>query len=257
MARIIAITSGKGGVGKTTTAINLAAAFNQLGKSTLLVDANITTPNVGVHLGAPVVPISLTHVLSGKAKIHEAIYEHHSGVKIIPSSLSLPKNVNPDKLGEIAKKLKRLADIVIFDSAAGLGREAIMALESADDILVVSQAELPALTDALKTIKLVEKLDKNIKGVILTRFKEEEMPLSNIEAMLETQILEVIPEDDMIKEALKLKDAIVHTHPESEAAKGYKRLAAKLLGKKYTEQIDKEEKIKGRFHKLLRILGLE
>ncbi len=251
------VTSGKGGVGKTTSAINLAAAFNLLGKNIMLVDANITTPNVGVHLGAPIVPISLTQVLSGKAKIHEAIYEHHSGIKVVPSSLSLPKGVNPDRLNEIAKKLKKFADIVIFDSAAGLGKEAIMAIEAADDVLIVSQAELPALTDALKTIRLAEKLDKNIKGIVLTRVKDVgDMPSENIEAMLETPILEKIPEDDAVKEALNLKDAVVHTHPNSRAAKSYKSLAAKLLGKKYIEAEEKEEK-KGKFRKLLRILGFE
>ena len=85
----------------------------------------------------------------------------------------------------------------------------------------------------------------------------ERIVFENIEAMLETPILEIIPEDNAIKEALKLKDAVIHTHPESEAAKGYKKLAAKLLGKKYTEQVEKEERRKGRFHKLLRIFGLE
>lgn len=257
MARIIVITSGKGGVGKTTSAINLAAAFNLLGKNVILVDANITTPNVGIHLGAPIVPVSLSNVLSGKAKIHDAIYEHHSGIKVIPSSLSLPKGINPERLAEIAKKIKRFADIVIFDSAAGLGKEAIMAIDAADDVLIISQAELPALTDALKTIRLAEKLDKNIKGVVLTRFKEKEVEqsLENIEAMLETPILEVIPEDEAVKHSLKLKDAVVHTHPQSESAIGYKKLAAKLLGKRYIEEAKTKEK-KSRFHKLLEKLGL-
>ncbi|RMG76099.1 MAG: septum site-determining protein MinD, partial [Bacteroidetes bacterium] len=89
MSRLITITSGKGGVGKTTTAINLATAINSFGKEVVVVDANLTTPNVGLHLGAPIVPISLNHVLLGKAKVQDAIYEHESGTKIIPSSLSV------------------------------------------------------------------------------------------------------------------------------------------------------------------------
>src|SRR3989338_8055195 len=89
MTRVITITSGKGGVGKTTSAINIGAALNYLGKDVIVVDANLTTPNIGLHLGAPIVPVSLNHVLSGKAKISDALYEHESGLKIIPSSLSI------------------------------------------------------------------------------------------------------------------------------------------------------------------------
>src|SRR3989338_3248141 len=112
MTKIITITSGKGGVGKTTTAINLGAALNAFGKEVIIVDANLTTPNVGLHLGAPLVPVSLNHVLLGKADITDAIYEHASGTKIIPSSLSVKelKRIDHGKLKEIAKKVKKLAD---------------------------------------------------------------------------------------------------------------------------------------------------
>ena len=76
--KAIAVVSGKGGVGKTTSAINLAAALNFFGKDVVILDANLTTPNVGLHLGAPIVPVNLNHVLSGKASIVDAIYEHES-----------------------------------------------------------------------------------------------------------------------------------------------------------------------------------
>ena len=65
MKRVIVITSGKGGVGKTTTAINLGAAINHFGRDVLIVDGNLTTPNVGIHFGSPEVPVNLNHVLSG------------------------------------------------------------------------------------------------------------------------------------------------------------------------------------------------
>src|SRR3989338_316410 len=137
MAKLITITSGKGGVGKTTTAINLAAALNSFGKEVIVLDANLTTPNIGLHLGAPIVPISLNHVLLGKAKISDALYEHESGMKIIPSSLSVRelRRLNHGKLKEVGKRLRKMADYIIYDSAAGLGEEALAAMESSDELI--------------------------------------------------------------------------------------------------------------------------
>ena len=241
MTRIITITSGKGGVGKTTSAINIGAALNFFGKEVIIVDANLTTPNVGLHLGAPMVPVSLNHVLSGKAKISDAIYEHESGTKIIPSSLSVKelRQLNHSKLKEVSKKLKKLADIVILDSAAGLGEEAIAGIEAGEDVIIVTNAEILAVTDALKASKLIEQLGKNILGVIVARFdkRRAQMPISNIEDMLELPVIGVIPEDRNVPKAVVMKDALIHTHPRSKAARAYMRVAAKLIGKNdYKEQ---------------------
>jgi septum site-determining protein MinD len=258
MARVIVVASGKGGVGKTTSTINIGAALNKLGKDVMIVDANLTTPNLGLHLGAPTVPVSLSHVMSGKAKLHEAIYEHNSGLKILPSSISIyASKIEPIKILELSKKLKKYADMIIFDSAAGLGEDVEKTLQAADDIIIVTQAEIPALTDALKTIKLAESLDKNITGVVITRFKKKdhEIPLENIESMLEKEIIAVIPEDEAVKHALRMRDAVVHTHPNSDAAKGYRELAAKLIGQHYLFELEKQEK-KGRFFMILRKIGL-
>jgi len=239
MTKVITITSGKGGVGKTTTAINLGAALNYFGKDVIIVDANLTTPNIGLHLGAPIVPVSLNHVLSGKAKIADAIYEHESGTKIIPSSLSVKelRRINHSKLKEVSKKLRKIADFVIFDSAAGLGEEALAALESGDELIIVTNPEIPAVTDALKTSKVIEELGKEVKGVIITRFKgtKNDMPIANVRDMLELPILGVIPEDKNMSEALAMKDALIHTHPRSKAARAYKSVAAKLAGVNYKE----------------------
>ena len=234
MAKIITITSGKGGVGKTTTAINIGAALNAFGKDVIILDANLTTPNIGLHLGAPIVPISLNHVLQGKAKIADALYEHASGTKIIPSSLSVKElmNLNTDGLKDVGRKLKKMADYIIFDSAAGLGDEAIAALEAGDELIIVTNPEITAVTDALKTSKLIEQLGKEVKGIIITRVRgsKSEMSIANIRDMLEIPIIGVVPEDDRVKEALVLKDALVHTHPKSRAARAYRHIAARIAG---------------------------
>lgn len=237
MSKIFVIASGKGGVGKTTTAINLAAALNSLKENTILVDANLTTPDLGVYLGAPIVPVSLTHVLLGKADIDEAIYEHDSGTKIVPCSLSLKEmeKIKPEKLAEISKKLKKLADYVILDSAAGLGEEVLKSIEASDEVILVANPELPSITDALKTAKIAENLGKQVKGVIITRVKKDglDMPFNNVKEMLELPILGIIPEDSKVRHSHVLKDAVFHTHPKSQSARAYKEIAMKITGKNY------------------------
>ena len=162
MGRIIVIISGKGGVGKTTTAINLGAALNKLNKEVIIVDANLNTPNIGIHLGAPIVPITLNHVLKGKADITEAIYEHSSGTKIVPSSLSVKEitKFNTKKIPLVVKQLKDKADFVIIDSAAGFSEEAIATLDAGEEIIIVTNPEMPAVTDSLKAIKVAREMKK-------------------------------------------------------------------------------------------------
>ncbi|MEK6847363.1 MAG: cell division ATPase MinD [Nanoarchaeota archaeon] len=237
--KVITITSGKGGVGKTTTAINLGTALNSFGKEVIIIDANLTTPNVGLHLGAPIVPVNLNHVMQGKAKVTDAIYEHESGTKIIPSSLSIKelRKINPEKLKEITKKLRGLADFVILDSAAGLGEEATKSMEAADELIIVTNPEITAVTDALKTVKLAQELGKSVKGVVVTRVSgdKNEMSISNVREMLDVPVLGVVPEDRNILASLRYKDAVIHIYPYSRSALAYKRIAAKMAGVSYKE----------------------
>ena len=237
MTKIITISSGKGGVGKTITAINLATALNKLGKETILVDSNLTTPNVAINLGSPVIPITLNHVLQGKKNIYEAIYEHHSGTKIVPASLSLKelKGMKTENFEKTIEELKKYADYIIIDSAAGLGKEALMPFHIADELFIVTNPEIAAITDALKTIKIAEKFNKNKKiSIILNRIRKDEKELSirEIKNILEKPIIAKIPEDIAIRESLMSRDVLIHTHPESHAAKAYERLAKKITGTK-------------------------
>jgi septum site-determining protein MinD len=243
MSKIIVITSGKGGVGKTTTAINLGAAMNYFGKDVLVIDGNLSTPNVGIHLNSPEVPINLNHVLMGKAEPREAVYEHESGLKVMPSSLSIKelRKVKPERISNFKKDFKNISEYIVVDSAAGLGDETIAAIELADELIIITNAEMPALTDALKTIKLAEQMKRPIMGVIVTRVRKDNVEMSpeTVRDMLETPILGMIPEDMNVKRSLNQKDAVVHTHPKSNASRAYKEIAARIVNAEYDSNKDR------------------
>jgi len=256
MSKVYAIISGKGGVGKTTTAINLGISLNHLGEEVIIIDANLTTPNIGIHLGAPIVPTTLNHILNNQAKLEDAIYEHESGTKIMPASLSLKETekIRYNKLPEVIKRLKKITNHVLIDCAAGLGMEAKTAMDSADEIVIITNPEMAAVTDALKTIKLAEEMHKPVKGVIITRYRNNktDMSISNIKEMLETNLLGIIPEEDSIRESQVMKNSVIYTHPKSQAAKTYMDASKRFLG----EDIKLELPIKlGIIKRTLRRLG--
>ena len=240
--RYIGCISAKGGVGKTTTTINLAAALKYFGKDVTIIDANLTTPNVGVYLGNPIAPVTLHDVLKGKNKISEAVFMHKSGLKVVPASISLKdaKKAESGKLGKIIYGLEGTCDIVLVDGAAGLGKESQAALRAVEEAIILTNPEMPAVTDALKTIKLCMEMGTKILGVIVTKTnsKNMDMPLKDIENILDTNIIGVIPEDRAVKFSQANKESVVHTHPKSAAAVQYKRLAAELIGENYHETIE-------------------
>jgi len=236
MGRIIAVASGKGGAGKTTFVCNLSAALSKLGKDVVAVDANLTTPNLGVHLGIPTYPVTLQDVLSGEAKLKEALYKHKSGINLMPADMSVTR-LSKTTSSELVNVLYKLADgfdFVMVDSAAGLGREAVTAIEAADELITVTNPEMPALVDALKLCKITDKLETANLGVVVNRVRKDkhEMHHNEVRDFLSTNILGTIPEDSNFRKALSAKEPLVSYKPNSAASKSFKNIASSLAGLK-------------------------
>jgi septum site-determining protein MinD len=252
MTRVISVISGKGGVGKTSLVSNLAAALTDLGNDVVAIDTNLTTPNLGLHLGLHFAPKTLHHVLKGQTKIEEATYDHAYGFKVIPASISTEelKGVDIGKLPEVTLNLIGRPDYVLMDSAAGLGREAISSINAANEILIVTNPDMSSVTDALKSIKVAETLHKKIIGVAVNRIKGNsyEMDRNEIQNFVGYPIIAEIPEDKNIEQAIAEKKTIIETGKKSPAANEIKRLACYLEGRHYRAQrVSLFEKIRAMF----------
>ena len=234
MTRIIGIISGKGGVGKTTLTTNLSYAIAQLGQEVIAVDANITTPHLGLVLGYQFAPKGLQDVLREGISLESVIYSHPFGFKIIPSTININdlKDVDVGKLPEVTLNLIGKADFVFLDCAPGLGREAVSAILSGAEVLLVTNPELPSVIDALRASSLVKNSNKQITGVVVNRVrgKSYEMKKEEIEEILELPVLAEIPEDRNVQKSISLKVPLLSVYPNSPAAIEIQRLAYLLCG---------------------------
>lgn len=237
MARIIAVASGKGGVGKTTVVANLSAALARFNRSVIAVDANLTASNLGMHLGIPLYPKTLQDVLNRKASVRDVVYYHEDGFRVIPADVSLSKVMIPraDRLLESLYRISEGADFVLIDCAAGIGSEALEAVRAADEILVVTNPEMPALMDALKVARSAEMYETRSAGVVLNRVNggPHEVPESEVEGFLEQHIIGRIPESRHVKASIATRRPAVSAYPRSPAAESFMKLAAELIGEEY------------------------
>ncbi len=205
MARIIGILSAKGGVGKTTTTVNLGVALVDLGKEVIAIDANLSASNLGLHLGMLKTPQTLNDYIRKKVKkMREIVYTHSTGMKIIPSTISLDL-LEDVHLERFKKGLKTLeADFILVDSAPGLNDESLMALDACDEIIVVTTPEIPSLTNAYRTINVAHQKDIKVLGVILNRVskKESEVTVEDVEHTCKEEVIQIVPEDSMVQESM-------------------------------------------------------
>jgi septum site-determining protein MinD len=237
MARLIGVFSGKGGVGKTTLVSNLSSALTKLGRSVIAVDANLTAPHLGFHLGMHLTQKSLHDYLAGNEDINRIVYPHPAGFKFVPGSISLNDlaGVDVGRLSEVTVKLSNRADFVILDCAPSLGREAISAIQAVDEILLITTPDLPSVADVLKTSVLSKSVGKRILGVVVNRIRgaKHELATEDIENMLALPVIAEIPEDRNVAKSIAVKWPLVDYQPNSPAAVEIKRLAYHLIGKPF------------------------
>lgn len=233
--RVIGIVSGKGGVGKTTTSLNLAMALHQLGENVTVIDADVTASNLALHVGLYSLSTKLQDVLAGRIEMKDATYIHPSGIKFIPSSISIDGLEH--HIGKLEKHLKTMDGTIIVDAPPGLGEDALHVMKMCDELLIVTNPELPALTNAVKVVKVSEEMGKKITGLVVNKAEgiSHEITPHEIEAMVETPILAIIPQDSNVKRSIFEKTPVVDYNPHSAAAQGFHQLAHSLVGLPYQQ----------------------
>jgi septum site-determining protein MinD len=234
MQRVIGVLSGKGGVGKTVTSINLSAALHERGYDNTIIDADISSANLTVHLGLPNCNTSLQEVVGGKGDIYKAVRVIPRGLKIVPSSINIDQSVaDLSCLKGIIRE--GLDGMTIVDGPPGFSKEVYHIIESCDEIIVVSNPDIPSITDAVKIIEISKRMGKEVPGIVLTRFENIECDIKpeEISAVCGSPVISIVPEDKQMKRAIFEKTPLVFHSPHSKAAIEYRQLAARLVGEEY------------------------
>jgi len=255
MARVIAVASVKGGVGKTTTVSNLATIMQKLGYKILAIDANITGATLGLHLGTSSRNILTLHdVLKGNITIKEAIYKHSLGFHVLLGGIYLNDlaNVNLAGLKDKIQEIKKDYDLILIDCAAGLNDEALHAINASDELLLITTPDLPSVADVYKLIEYSENNWIPISGVVVNKesnSKFKDITIKDVEEILGKKVLEIIPKENEVEDSINLKKPVVNLYPNSKSAKGFERLAHSLLGKEMPKEDSILDKIINLFKK--------
>jgi flagellar biosynthesis protein FlhG len=242
-SRVIAITSGKGGVGKTSLATNLAISFARYRKRVLLVDTDLSLADVDVMLGVQP-EFNLYHVLFGNKHLKDIVLEHSSGVRIIPASSGVEEmnNISGDKLEIFFNELRSLdteTDITIIDTAAGISQNVIHFLSAAPEIILITTPEPPAITDGYAMTKIISrrKVDPCIY-LVVNMARNEAEAVSTARAIssaagqflnLKFQHLGYIPQDPNVGMATRQQEPFVTAFPSCPATNHLQTMARLLM----------------------------
>ncbi len=238
-ARVIVITSGKGGVGKTTTTANIGAALADKGHKVLLIDTDIGLRNLDVVMGLENrIVYDLIDVIEGRCRVSQALIKDKRcpNLVLLPAAQIRDKNdVNTDQMKELIFSLKESFDYILIDCPAGIEQGFKNAIAAADEAIVVTTPEVSATRDADRIIGLLEAAGiKNPKIVVnrlrIDMVKEKNMlSVEDILDILAVKLLGVVPDDENVVISTNKGEPLVYKG-DSLAAKAFKNIASRIEG---------------------------
>ena len=236
---VVAIGAGKGGTGKTTFAINFAVALAELGFATVLLDADASMGNLGPYMGidVPSMKATLHEVLAGEAEPEKAVYRAFSErLRIVPSGLSIAGFLKMDRglLADVIRHFSAGAEYIVIDTPAGYNREVALALQSADDLLLVLNPDEGSMIDGLKVQEMARILGVRVPGIVLNRYdmKGHQYSRAQVEAHFGSPVIAMLPEDADVRRKDRLP--VVVASPGSRTAQEIVRVARLVSGRAET-----------------------
>ncbi|MBD1400446.1 MinD/ParA family protein [Pelovirga terrestris] len=241
--RVISITSGKGGVGKTAVVSNVAVSLARLGKKVLIIDADLGLANVDVVLGISP-PYNLNHFFSGERSLADIMVEGPHGLKILPAGSGVQQFTRLDgqlkmRLIDALDALDEHFDVVLIDTEAGISDNVTYFNVAAQDILVVTTPEPTAITDAYALMKLLSThyhQKRFLLAVNSVRSADEGLDVFEKLTMVSGRYLDIfidylgaIPFDRKMHDSVRQQRVMIELYPDSKVAKSFVELAATLM----------------------------
>lgn len=238
-AQIITITSGKGGVGKTTAVANLAVALASNGSKVVCIDGDIGLRNLDVILGLENrIVYDIVDVIEGRCRLKQAMIRDKklSGLFLIPAAQTRDKNaVSATDMNRLAKDLRSECDYVLIDSPAGIERGFKNAIAPADRVIVVTNPEVSAVRDADRVIGILEAEGKGPASLILNRLnpamvkKNDMLSADDVLDLLAIELIGIVPEDQGVIVGSN-RGAPVAADPKSKAGQAFRNIARRITG---------------------------
>ncbi len=239
-SRVITITSGKGGVGKTTTTANLGTALAMQGKKVAVVDSDIGLRNLDAVLGLENrIVYDLVDVVEGQCRLRQALIKDKRlpELYLLPAAQTRDKNaINSIQMEQLCQQLRQEFDFVLIDSPAGIEQGFRNAIVGADEIIIVANPEMASVRDADRIIGLVEAAGKPEPRLILNRLRPEMvkrgdmMDVADVLEVLGIDLVGIVPEDELIIVSINKGEPIVY-EKRSRAGSAYINAAQRIIGK--------------------------
>ncbi|GIV83452.1 MAG: site-determining protein [Candidatus Roseilinea sp.] len=237
--KVITVTSGKGGVGKTTTTANVGSALALLGKKVVVLDGDIGLRNLDIVMGLENrIVYDMVDYVEGRCRLRQALIRDKRAPELylLPTAQTRDKSaINPDQMIQVCDELRKEFDYIIIDSPAGIEQGFHNALAPADRVLVVTNPEVSSVRDADRVIGLVESHQKGPAQLIINRLiaarvkKQEMLSTQDIMDVLSTEIIGIVPEDEAILSSSNRGTPVVF-NGKSPAAIAYRDIARRLIG---------------------------